>query len=80
MNIITKPSIKYRNYNLFNNRIIFIIALGIFYALSFIIIIYSFIETKKLGKVRAQYIRHHRVILIILLSAWLFPLWTNILI
>lgn len=37
-------------------------------------------QTKTLGKVRAQYIRHHRVILIILLSAWLFPLWNNILI
>lgn len=81
MNIITKPYIKFRTFLLLNiYRIIFIIALGIFYTLSIIIIAYSFIETKKLGKVRAQYIRHHRVILIILLSAWLFPLWTNILI
>lgn len=81
MNTTTKPFIKFRNFLLLNmNRIIFIIALGIFYTLSIIIIILSFIETKKLGKVRAQYIRHHRVILIILLSAWLFPLWTNILI
>lgn len=81
MNTTTKPFIKFRTFLLLNmNRIIFIIALGIFYTLSIIIIILSFVQTKKLGKVRAQYIRHHRVILIILLSAWLFPLWTNILI
>jgi hypothetical protein len=59
---------------------IFIIVLAIFYAISFFIIAYSFVVVNKIGSIRAKYVKHHRMILFVLLAAWVFPFWTNILI
>lgn len=55
-------------------------ALLLFCIVAIIIIGMSFCQGKGQAKIRREYIRHHRIILILLLLTWIPPIMTNFLI
>jgi hypothetical protein len=58
----------------------FLVTLVLFCVVSIVIVLMSFFQSSGQARIRREYIRHHRIILILLVVMWLPPIYTNFLI
>lgn len=70
---------EFHTRSIYRIPIAFIAALGGFFLVSLFITIVSF-RSPQNSEIRSKYIRHHRIIMLVLVVVWAFPLATNILI
>jgi hypothetical protein len=57
-----------------------LVTLIVFCVISIIIVLISFLQKRSQAKIRRDYIKHHRIVLILLVLLWIAPIWTNVLI
>jgi hypothetical protein len=58
----------------------FLVMLMVFCGISIVIVGMSFLQRRSETKIRRDYIKHHRIILSLLVVLWVAPIWSNILI